>query len=417
MNPNLVVNPYLSILFKPEAENSYICAAPKPGDGLRMLQVFENSQPGLYQLFRDLTTISLSAGDITDGLSPEECDVLIEHAVLIDEADIPKRVLFACPLDEIAAEPVTADISSLVANSTLRFEPFSLENFRVWAVDWHLLPSQPSVWVKNSITGAECGYWLTPSEAELISGFVPGQKPKLPDDPDFVSRCLQADIILPDSQAGARERYWADALSSAREKFADSKYAVLRSIFPPAQMAAIRKFYRDYVAQGFMPFGDAQVTNRYRQYNEPFATFIHKMLTPAMSEIVGEPVKPSYCYAASYKDRAVLNPHTDQIFCEFSISFQVDYEPEPPGNLSPWALYVDPFEWSGDLPANGVHLSWDKYSDEKTAGTAVHLANGDGLIYKGRELVHYRHALPAGHRSTSLFFHYVAADFEGSLDQ
>lgn len=417
MNSNLVVNPYISIVFGHESENSCVCAAPKPGVGLQMLQVSENDQPGLYQLFRDLTTISLSAGDVANGLSPEECDILIEHAVLIDEAEVSKRVLFICPLDEIAAEPVTEDLSSLVVNSALRFEPFSLVNFRSWAIDWHLSPHQPSVWVKNSVTGADCGYWLTPSEAELISGFVPGQKPKLPDDPDLISRCLQADIILTEPRAVERDRYWANAVSSAREKFADSKYAILRSIFPPAQMAAIRKFYRDYIAQGLMPFGDTQVTNRYRQYNEPFATFIHKMLTPAMSQIVGEPVKPSYCYAASYKDCAVLNPHTDQIFCEFSISFQVDYEPEPPGNLSPWALYVDPFEWSGDLPTNGTHLNWDRYSDEKTAGTAVHLANGDGLVYKGRELVHYRYALPPGHRSTSLFFHYVSEDFSASPDQ
>jgi hypothetical protein len=416
MNPNLVVNPYLSIMFGTEPEDRCVCVAPKPGVGLKMLHVSENDQPDLYQLFRDMTTVSLETADVTDGLSPQECDILIEHGVLIAEADAPKRILFSCLLNEIAAGSVTEDVSSLTVNPSLRFEPFSLENFRSWISDWNLSPHQPSAWVKNSTTGVECGYWLTPSEAELISGFVPGEKPKLPDDDDLVSRCLQAEILVTDSAAGARSHYWTDALSSAREKFANSKYAVLQSLFPPAQTAAIRRFYRDYVAQGFMPFGDAQVENRYRQYNEPFATFIHKMLTPLMSEIVGEPVKPSYCYAASYKDSAVLNPHTDRLACEFSISFQVDYEPEPPGHLSPWALYVEPFEWSGDLPETGAQLDWDKYSDEKTAGTAIHLANGDGLVYKGRELVHYRYALPAGHRSTSLFFHYVAADFSGSTD-
>lgn len=416
MNPNLVVNPYLSIKFGPESEDRCVCVAPKPGSGLKMLHVSENDQPGLYQLFRDMTTVSLEASEVTDGLSPQEYDILIENAVLVDEADAPKRVLFACLLDEISAEAVTEDTSSLTVNPMLQFEPFSLENFRSWVANWNLSPHQPSVWVKNSITGVESGYWLTPSEAEIISGFIPGQKPVIPDDNDLLSRCLQAEILVTPSQAESQSRFWTDAVSSAREKFANSKYAVLKSIFPPAQAAAIGRFYRDYVAQGFMSFGDAQVTNRYRQYKEPFATFIHKMLTPVMSEIVGEPVKPSYCYAASYKDCAILNPHTDRLACEFSISLQVDYEPEPPGHLSPWALYVEPFQWSGDLPDKGAQLDWDKYSDENTAGTAVHLANGDGLVYKGRELVHYRHALPAGHRSTSLFFHYVAADFNGSLD-
>ncbi len=417
MNPDLVVNPYLSIVFTSEPEDTFMCAAPKPGVELKTLNVSKRDQPGLYELFQDMTTISLEAGDITEGLSPQEYDILIEHAVLIDEAEAPKRILFSCSLNEIKAEAVKEDVSYLTVNPTLRFEPFSLENFRTWAVEWHLSPHQPSVWVKNSITGAECGYWLTPSEAELISGFVPGQKPNLPADNEFISRCLKAEILLTGPGTEARDRYWAGALSSAGEKFANSKYALLRSIFPPAQMAAMRRFYRDYVSQGFMPFGDTQVTNRYRQYNEPFATFIHKMLTPVMSEIVGEPVKPSYCYAASYKDCAVLNPHTDREACEFSISFQVDYEPEPPDDLSPWALYVDPLQWEGELTTGGVRLNWDEYPDEKTAGAGIHLASGDGLIYKGRELVHYRYGLPAGHRSTSLFFHYVAEDFDDSPEQ
>ena len=416
MHKDLVVNPYLSIVFGRESENSCVCAAPKPGAGLQMLKVSEGEQPALYQLFREMTTITLAAGDITEELSSDECDVLIEYAVLIDETAVPKRVLFSCQLGEIDSAPVTEDPSSLIVNPLLRFEPFSLENFRTWAVDWHLSPHQPTVWVKNASTEVECGYWLTPSEAECISGFVPGEKPKLPDDPAFISRCLEAGILLDGSDADLRRREQADVLSTARQKFAADKYVILDSLFPPPQMAAIRRFYREYVAQGFMPFGDTQVAKRYRQYNEPFATFLHKMLAPAMSKIVGEPVKGSYCYAASYKDGAVLSPHTDQMFCEFSISFQVDYEPEPPRHVSPWALHVAPYEWTGDLPQNGVHLDWDKYSGADTPGSAVHLASGDGLVYKGRELVHFRYPLPAGHRSTSLFFHYVAEDFEGSLN-
>jgi hypothetical protein len=46
----------------------------------------------------------------------------------------------------------------------------------------------------------------------------------------------------------------------------------------------------------------------------------------------------------------------------------------------------------------------------------VFQAIGDALLYRGRELPHSRDALPEGHTSTSIFFHYVREDFAGSLD-
>ncbi|XYH93508.1 hypothetical protein ACMHYB_37430 [Sorangium sp. So ce1128] len=42
-------------------------------------------------------------------------------------------------------------------------------------------------------------------------------------------------------------------------------------------------------------------------------------------------------------------------------------------------------------------------------------APGDVLLYKGAELPHFRGALPDGRASTSILFHYVPADFDGSL--
>jgi len=46
----------------------------------------------------------------------------------------------------------------------------------------------------------------------------------------------------------------------------------------------------------------------------------------------------------------------------------------------------------------------------------VYLSNGDAVIYKGCELVHYRYPLADGCASTSLFMHYVPVDFGGDLD-
>jgi hypothetical protein len=41
------------------------------------------------------------------------------------------------------------------------------------------------------------------------------------------------------------------------------------------------------------------------------------------------------------------------------------------------------------------------------------LGLGDALLYRGRELVHYRNPLPEGHHSSSIFLHYVRENFTG----
>jgi len=60
--------------------------------------------------------------------------------------------------------------------------------------------------------------------------------------------------------------------------------------------------------------------------------------------------------------------------------------------------------------------SWPIRLDTPEGTVAVYQALGDGLAYRGTRLPHYRHELAEGHMSTSIFFHYVAADFSGQLE-
>src|SRR5262249_53384975 len=114
---------------------------------------------------------------------------------------------------------------------------------------------------------------------------------------------------------------------------------------------------------------------------------------PLMGAVVGRPIKPSYTYTACYESGSELPRHTDREQCEYSISLCIDFEPEPNG-ATPWPLYLE--------TPRGV--------------AAVHQALGDGLLYRGRLLPHYRFRLGPRCRSTSLFLHYVDADFRGSLN-
>ena len=108
---------------------------------------------------------------------------------------------------------------------------------------------------------------------------------------------------------------------------------------------------------------------------------------------MGEPVKPSYVYLASYLSGAELKKHMDRQQCEFSVTLCLDFSPEPQ-----------------------LATSWPIRLDTPEGGATVYQALGDGLVYRGTKVPHYRHALGEGYTSTSIFFHYVGSDFSGSLD-
>ena len=113
----------------------------------------------------------------------------------------------------------------------------------------------------------------------------------------------------------------------------------------------------------------------------------------AVSAIVGEPVKPSYVYFASYLSGAQLKKHTDRAQCEFSVTLCLDFSPEPE-LASPWPIRLATSDGS----------------------VAVYQALGDGLVYRGTKVPHYRHVLGEGQTLTSIFFHYVPENFNGVLE-
>lgn len=64
---------------------------------------------------------------------------------------------------------------------------------------------------------------------------------------------------------------------------------------------------------------------------------------------------------------------------------------------------------------DSISNKFPEESQDEDKNEKIFLASGDGLVYQGRELIHYRYSLPKGHKSTSLFFHYVPKDFVGDL--
>jgi hypothetical protein len=387
MAMNLIVNPLASVE-RTDQTGELITGGPVPGRGMKFLQITSGERPHLYELFVDLESIGLANLDVESDLENGEREILRDHGVLIESDNVPERPLFSCMLDTV---DVAANVPDrLIVNPTLEFQPFDLTKFRSWQQDRHLSPHHATVWLNDPRTRSRWGYWLTTDQADVIRNLEPGVPAPEGLEPSLAAKLYAAEVLLSETPPGH------PGLEAAAEEFARDRYAVVSDILPPAQLRALQDYYRRYVEQGFMKFGDNQVDRRFVRHDEPVATMLQSAIEPVMEKITGVPIERTYAYSAVYAEGAVLHPHVDRHACEFSFSFQLEYLPEPSDGVSPWPLYIS---------VNGP----DDLDVDPARDKAIHLPNGGFLAYKGRELVHYRTPLFPGHRSTSLFFHYVPA--------
>lgn len=256
------------------------------------------------------------------------------------------------------------------------------------------VPDSWTVWVSDPATRIELPYFL---DGPLAGAVLADRDWRDLDDAQRRNLVL-CDLLVSPNHARDRVAEWRWEASRLAEGFAQLGYAVVRRLIPPLHVATLRQHYRLLSQRGMLHRGDAQSPRRSVIHNEPLARYFHRQLTGVVSEIVGHAVKPAYVYSAIYEGGAVLERHVDREQCAYTLSLAVDFSPEPTGD-TPWPLGLD-------LPA-GTGRATPVY---------VWQGLGDGILFRGRELPHFRDPLPQECRSTSLFFHYVDAAFTGTLD-
>ncbi len=196
------------------------------------------------------------------------------------------------------------------------------------------------------------------------------------------------------SAAARRLASWQQQRQVARQSLRTRRYAELREIVPPAQQARLRQHARLLVERGYFPaLDDGQVKRRAGLHNPPTLAALHQGLADLVNDIADEPVIASYCYLGCYEEGAVLERHRDRPQCVYNLSLVLDMQ-GPRGEPEPWPIYLE-------LDGRPV---------------AVRLQVGDGLVYSGTEIWHWREALPAGQRAIVCFYHFVPHGFTGSLD-
>jgi hypothetical protein len=261
---------------------------------------------------------------------------------------------------------------------------------RMYATEY-LCPGDWIVWVDDPGTRSLWPYWVGPEFAEHLADLAPGY-PLHKTLPPLVEWVLtRAEILVDPDFANRRRREWMDQVWQGTRNF-ERGFTSISGLIPPFHLGAMRRYYRYHVRNGSFSFGDGQVDRRHVAHNEAAACFIHFQLTNAISDIARTMVKASYSYLAAYESGATLDRHTDREQCEFTVSLCVDATPEPEGQV-PWPIQLD-------IPEGALRV-WQHV--------------GDGLLFKGRQLPHYRDALSEGHTSTALLLHYVDHAFDRQL--
>jgi hypothetical protein len=268
--------------------------------------------------------------------------------------------------------------------------PKELESYRHLLKDFYL--QGPVAWVRDAATASLHPFWLGPRLEAVVASLRAGAPVPASIPSDILFLLAGSGILATEERAERRAAEWAEVVSKAAQQFREKDYASLGNLIHPFHLAALRRYYRHAIRCGAIPLGDVQSPRRYAIHNESVASFFHCQIASAVSAVVGEAIKPSYVYLASYLSGAELKKHIDREQCEFSVTLCLDFSPEPE-----------------------LATSWPVCLDALEGTVAVYQALGDGLVYRGTKVPHYRHVLAEGDTSTSIFFHYVPADFSGPL--
>jgi len=122
--------------------------------------------------------------------------------------------------------------------------------------------------------------------------------------------------------------------------------------------------------------GDEQIRKSYSYYSLPVCNILLGRLTEKISKAAGKTLKPTYSYCRVCLKGAELKPHKDRPSCEYSVTL----------NLS------QTHQWP-------IYMGKRKVMQEP----------GDGVIYKGCEIEHWRPEF-LGDEYVQVFLHYVDAD-------
>lgn len=191
---------------------------------------------------------------------------------------------------------------------------------------------------------------------------------------------------------------------------------LLKQLFDADTHKVIEQYVRDQVPM--MSIGsDPTDFVRTFVHNPALFVHIHGQLTEIVSEMCGQPLKPSYSYLSMYRDGGRCPLHIDRMQCYMTLDYLIQHD-----TADLWPLMVsEPMTDSqrdAYAPIGHGFANDDDGLEERMKAetwTEVLLEPNDAVLYSGTHQWHYRTGVLTG-SADLVFFHFVPADFQGPLD-
>jgi len=176
----------------------------------------------------------------------------------------------------------------------------------------------------------------------------------------------------------------SNALRSAdQETFAREGYLLLPALIESPLVHFFWSYVHTKVACRQLVFsGDKQVPNAPCAYGDSAFDGLLEYLRPRIEEHSGLRLSPTCSFLRLYRHGDVLKRHRDRPACEVSVSLNI-----------------------GQVPSN----AWPLYVEGNAGPYAALLSPGDGLLYRGIDLFHWREPFQ-GNQLIQVFLHYVDRD-------
>ena len=149
---------------------------------------------------------------------------------------------------------------------------------------------------------------------------------------------------------------------------------------------------------GVYESSNGQMPNTYSNYADIVTETLMLKCQPIMEKTTGLKLQPAYTYARMYKKGDVLKRHKDRFSCEISTTMKLGGED--------WSIYLDPTNTETQLENVPYKIIGNK-------GVRIDLKPGDMLVYRGRDLEHWRTKFK-GKSCGQVFLHYNNEKTPGS---
>lgn len=165
-----------------------------------------------------------------------------------------------------------------------------------------------------------------------------------------------------------------------------SGYQIVPGLLDPSWAAFFCHYARTLTRAGLLE-SDPQVEGAGSRYGDPLFDTLLEALVPAVGQHLGIAVLPTYSFLRIYYSGQLLRRHTDRESCEFTLTMHLGSDTH-----APWPIFVQ---------------------DRLGSTCSFELTPGDGLIYEGIALPHWRERF-AGDWHAQVFLHFVADKHENA---